>query len=102
LTFFCTEGGDPYLGVRFGYDLGTVFSVLGYGLGTAISVLGPYLGMAWAVLGCGLGLTRIWFWCGLFRSWGVLFLAYFRARRLSSRATRIQAQRKTEQRAGAN
>jgi hypothetical protein len=29
------EGGDPYLGVRFEYGLGTFFSVLG----TAISVV---------------------------------------------------------------
>ena len=49
------EGGGPYLDVRFGYDLGTVFSVLGSYLGT----VWVYLGTVWVVLGCGLGRTWV-------------------------------------------
>ena len=52
------EGGDPYLGVRFGYDLGTLFSVLGYDLDRTgvrfylyLGTFFPYLDRTWVRLG---------------------------------------------------
>jgi hypothetical protein len=63
------EGGDPYLGVRFGYDLGTVFSVLEYGFFRTWTVLGYGFFRTWTVLGYGLGRTWVWFfYCGLPRA----------------------------------
>jgi hypothetical protein len=75
-VLFTPEGGDPYLGVRFGYDLGTFFSVLGYYLdrtwvrffpylGTFFSVFGYGFFRTWIVLGYGLGVLGY----GLGRTW---------------------------------
>jgi len=63
------EGGDPYLGVRFGYGLGTFFSVLWYDLDRTWVRFFPYLVRTWVRFGSYLVTVWIVLGCGLGRTW---------------------------------